>query len=332
MTAPANRVGVLLVNLGTPEGTDYFSVRRYLKEFLSDPRVIETNRAVWWMLLNGVILTIRPTRTGRAYKQIWNRERNESPLRTITRAQAEGLSGKLSTLAKITVDWAMRYGEPSIGDRLRRLKGEGHDRILLAPLYPQYAAATTATAVDAAGDALKKMRWQPAMRTLPPYYDHPAYIGALAESVRQHLDGLAWKPDKILASFHGLPQILVDKGDPYYDQCLATARLVAEKMGLADTQFSQVFQSRFGRSEWLKPYAVSTIAELAKAGTRNLVVFCPGFAADCVETLEEVAIGLAETFAHNGGEHFSLVPCLNDSPGSLDMLSRLIRQELEGWL
>ncbi len=332
MTASANRIGVLLVNLGTPEGTDYLSVRRYLKEFLWDPRVVEGNRALWWILLNGVILTVRPTRTGRAYKKIWNRERNESPLRTITRAQAAGLSAKLSSLTQVTVDWAMRYGQPAIGDSLRKLKDEGHDRLLIAPLYPQYAASTTASVVDKAGDALREMRWQPALRTLPPYYDHPVYIAALAASVRQHLAGLDWKPDKILASFHGLPQIVVDKGDPYHRHCLATARLFAEKMGLGEGEFAHVFQSRFGRSEWLKPYAVDTVAELAKSGARNLVMFCPGFAADCVETLEEVAIGLAETFTESGGEHFSLVPALNDSPGSLDMLSRLIQQELQGWL
>ncbi len=332
MTASGNRIGVLIVNLGTPDGTDYLSVRRYLKEFLWDPRVVEGNRALWWILLNGVILTLRPTRSGRAYMKIWNQERNKSPLRTITRAQAAGLSARLSSLTQVTVDWAMRYGTPRIGDRLRKLKEEGHDRILLAPLYPQYSAATTASVADKAGDALRKMRWQPAMRTLPPYFDHPAYIAALAESVRRHLAGLDWKPDKILASFHGLPQSFVDKGDPYYDQCLATVRLFAAKMGLAEGELAQVFQSRFGRSEWLKPYARSTVAGLARSGMRNLVMFCPGFAADCVETLEEVAIGLAETFAENGGEHFSLVPALNDSPGSLDMLATLIRQELQGWL
>jgi ferrochelatase len=253
-------------------------------------------------------------------------------LRTITRAQAAGLSARLSPSIQVTVDWAMRYGEPSIGDRLHKLKSEGHGRILIAPLYPQYSAATTASVADKAGDALKEMRWQPAIRTLPPYYDHPAYISAVAQSVRSHLNALPWKPEKILASFHGLPQICADKGDPYYRQCLESAQLVAEELGFSGDEFAHVFQSRFGRAEWLKPYAVNTITELARSGTRNVVVFCPGFAADCVETLEEVAIGLAETFAENGGDHFSLVPALNATPGSLDMLSTLIRQELQGWL
>lgn len=331
MTEPASRIGVLIVNLGTPDGTGYLAVRRYLKEFLWDRRVIEANRALWWLVLNGVILSFRPARSGRAYRRIWNEKLDESPLRTITRAQSAGLAAKFASTG-VTVDWAMRYGTPAIGDRLKKLTEDGHDRILIVPLYPQYSAATTATAVDKAADALREMRLQPAIRTLPPYYDHPAYIAALAASVRRHLEGLAWKPEKILASFHGLPKAYADKGDPYHRQCLETARLLAGELGLAEDAFGVVFQSRFGRAEWLQPYAVDTVSELARSGLRNLVMVCPGFAADCVETLEEVAIGLAETFAADGGVNFSLVPALNDSPQSLDMLARLIRQELQGWL
>jgi ferrochelatase len=332
MRRPGERIGVLLVNLGTPDRTDYLSVRRYLKEFLWDPRVVETNRALWWVLLHGVILTLRPTKSGRAYRKIWNAANDESPLRTITRAQAAGLASKFSPSEPVTVEWAMRYGEPSIASRIARLKDDGHDRILIAPLYPQYSATTTATVVDKVGEALRAMRWQPAIRTLPAYYDHPAYIAAIAESVRRHLAGLSWKPEKILASFHGLPRTYVEKGDPYYGHCRETARLISEALGLGGERFSVMFQSRFGRAEWLKPYAVDTIIELARAGVRNIVVVCPGFAADCVETLEEVALGLSETFADHGGKNFSLVPALNDSPGSIDMLDRLIRQELQGWL
>jgi ferrochelatase len=332
MTRSGGRIGVLLVNLGTPQGTDYLAVRRYLKEFLWDRRVVETNRALWWLILNGVILTFRPCKSGRAYRKIWNKEGNESPLRTITRAQAAALGSKFSPAEPVRVEWAMRYGEPSIVSRLGRLKDEGHDRILIAPLYPQYSAATTATVLDKVGEALAGMRRQPAIRTLPPYYDHPAYIEAVAHSVRHHIAGLGWQPETILASFHGLPRSYVDKGDPYYEQCLETARLVADRLELGSDRFSVVFQSRFGRAEWLKPYAVDKVIERARAGVRNIVVTCPGFAADCVETLEEVAIGLAETFAENGGEKFSLVPALNDSAESIDMLARLIRQELQGWL
>jgi ferrochelatase len=285
------------------------------------------------LILNAVVLTIRPGNSARAYKKIWNDELDESPLRTITRAQAAGLAALLSpSTQQVTVDWAMRYGEPSIGNRLNKLNNDGHGRILIVPLYPQYSATTTATVVDKVGEALRGVRWQPAIRTLPAYYDRAAYIAAVAQSIRSHLDTLAWKPEKILASFHGLPQTYADEGDPYYRQCLETARLVAADLGLGRDRFAHVFQSRFGRGEWLKPYALDTIVELAKSGIRNVVVVCPGFAADCIETLEEVGIGLAETFKQHGGKNFSLVPALNDSPGSLDMLAKLIRQELAGWL
>ena len=329
---PARRTGVLLINLGTPEATSYWPMRRYLKEFLSDRRVIETNPVLWWFILNGIILTIRPKKSGHAYDAIWNRERNESPLKTFTRGQSEKLAAALADRPQLLVDWAMRYGLPPVAERLQALKDQGCDRILLAPLYPQYSAATTATALDKAYDALRTMRWQPAIRTVPPYYDHPAHIDALAQSLSAHLKSLPWTPDLILASFHGLPQAYFDAGDPYHCHCQKTARLLREKLGLPADKLKLVFQSRFGRAEWLKPYAQATVEELPAQGIRNLVMISPGFASDCVETLEEVGIGLKETFLHKGGQNFSLAPCLNDGPESIRMLETLITQELQGWL
>jgi ferrochelatase len=325
-------VGVLLINLGTPEDFSYWPVRRYLKEFLSDRRVIETNRLLWWFILNGVILTSRPRRTGEAYAKIWNRALNESPLKTITRAQAEALKAEFAGNATVTISWAMRYGEPRLAGELQVLRAAGHDRILLAPLYPQYSASTTATALDEVYGALAKMRWQPAIRTLPPYYDDPLYIDALAKSIRSHIDKLGWKPERLLVSFHGLPVSYVERGDPYYEQCLETAQLLKRSLKLGDDEFVLAFQSRFGRAEWLKPYADKSVAELAAGGCRRLLAVCPGFSADCVETLEEVAIGLRKTFLDHGGKEFDTVPCLNESAPSITMLSGLIRRELLGWI
>lgn len=319
------------MNLGTPEATSYWPMRRYLKEFLSDRRVIETNQVLWWFILNGIILTRRPQKSGEAYEKIWNKALNESPLKTITRGQSEKLQEALKDRPETVVDWAMRYGQPPVAARIEALKAEGCDRILFVPLYPQYSAATTATALDKCFDALKTMRWQPAIRSLPPYFDHPAYIEALAKSLKQHIEGLPWKPDLILASFHGLPREYLTKGDPYYCHCMKTARLLREKMKLSPEQLQVVFQSRFGRAEWLQPYAQGTIEGLPAKGVKNLVMIMPGFSADCVETLEEVAIGLDETFKHAGGANFSAVPCLNDSPASIGMLEILVRQELQGW-
>lgn len=323
------KIGVLLINLGTPEDTSYWPMRRYLQEFLSDRRVIETNPALWWLILNGVILNIRPQRSGHAYARIWNRKRNESPLKTITRAQAEKLA---AIVPEATVDWAMRYGLPPLAERLARLRHGGCERILLFPLYPQYSAATTATALDKAYDALKAMRWQPAIRTVPPYYAHPAYIAALADSLGGFLDRLPWRPDVILASFHGLPLSYVTAGDPYGRHCQETAWRLAERMGLSPDGLKLVFQSRFGRAQWLRPYAQKAVEQLPSRGVKNLVMVMPGFAADCVETLEEVAIGLAETFREHGGINFAAAPCLNDSRHSVDMLAAIARQELAGWI
>jgi ferrochelatase len=324
------RVGVLLVNLGTPEATDYWSMRAYLKEFLSDKRVIEVNRLLWWLVLNVIILTVRPKKSGHAYDRIWNRELNESPLKTITRAQAEKLAGRLG--GSVVVDWAMRYGKPAMKAGIEGLKAQGCERILVFPLYPQYCAATTATVNDAAFDALKAMRWQPALRTVPAYHDDPAYIAALAESVRAHLKSLDWQPHTLLASFHGLPEDYFAKGDPYHCHCQKTARLLREALDWPEERFVVAFQSRFGKAEWLKPYTDETVAGLAKQGVRELAVITPGFAADCVETLEEIAIGAGEIFKANGGDRFTVVPCLNDGEASMAMLEAIVRRELAGWI
>ena len=326
------KIGILLINLGTPEATSYWPMRRYLKEFLSDRRVIEVNRAVWWLILNGIILTTRPKKSGHAYEQIWNKELNESPLKTITRSQSEKLLARFSDQPGVVVDWGMRYGLPPVGERIKALKEQGCDRILLFPLYPQYSATTSATALDKAYDALKEMRWQPAIRTVPPYFDSPAYIEALAVSLERHLKQLDWVPDQILASFHGLPQDYFLDGDPYHCHCMKTARLLAQRMGLPPERLKVVFQSRFGKAEWLQPYAQDTVEGLPAKGIKNLVMIMPGFASDCVETLEEVAIGLGETFRENGGVNFSAVPCLNDAPESIVMMETIVRRELQGWL
>jgi protoporphyrin/coproporphyrin ferrochelatase len=326
------KLGLLLMNLGTPEATDYWSMRKYLKEFLSDRRVIEVNRVLWWLILNLVILSFRPTKSGHAYKEIWNKDRNESPLKTITRAQSEKLSAAFANTKNLIVDWAMRYGQPPVKQRLEALKSQGCDRIVLFPLYPQYSAATTATALDKAYDALKDMRWQPAIRTVPPYFDHPAYIDAIAASLKSHLATLNWKPDRILIAFHGLPREYLDKGDPYHCHCQKTARLVREKLKLSSDFAQLVFQSRFGRAEWLKPYAQDTVEDLPAQGVKNLVMISPGFASDCVETLEELGIGLKETFLEKGGQNFSVAPCLNDSETSIKLLARLAKEELIGWI
>jgi ferrochelatase len=328
----AGRIGVLIVNLGTPDATDYWSVRRYLKEFLSDARVIETNRFVWWFILNVIILTVRPARKGRDYDTIWNKERDESPLRTITRSQAEKLGRQMAALdARITVDWAMRYGNPSIASRLAALQQAGCDRILVVPLYPQYSAATTATVADKAFDALKTMRWQPAVRIAPPWPDDPVYIEAVAASLEASLKNLPFRPEVILASFHGMPKDYVLKGDPYYDQCQTTARLLRERLKLGEEEFVLTFQSRFGSAEWLQPYTDMTVKALAERGVKNLAVVTPGFVADCLETLEEIAGENAEIFRHHGGVNFAAIPCLNDSEPGMTVLGQIVTRELKGW-
>ena len=331
----SGRVGALLVNLGTPAATDYWSMRRYLKEFLSDPRVIETPRWLWWPILNLVILTRRPGPKGRDYDAIWNKERNEGPLRTITRAQAEKLAEALSAApgeGRLDVDWAMRYGKPSIPERLAALQEKGCDRILLVPLYPQYCAATTATVCDKAFETLKRLRWQPTLRVAAPYYDDPIYIDALARSTRDALGKLDFEPEILLASFHGIPQSYFDRGDPYYCHCAKTTRLLREALGLPEEKMRMTFQSRFGPTQWLQPYTAETVKALGAAGVKRLAVLTPGFAADCLETLEEIGVENAGYFKAAGGEKFAALPCLNDSDEGMRVLESLARRELSGWV
>jgi ferrochelatase len=329
---PSRRIGVLLVNLGTPDATDYWSMRRYLSEFLSDRRVIEVNRVKWWLVLNLIILTFRPARKGRDYDKIWNRERNESFLKTITRSQADKLGATLANDPRLLVDWAMRYGNPSIRSKLDAMQAAGCDRILLVPLYPQYAAATSATVCDKAFEALATMRWQPALRVAPAYYDEPVYIEALAASIEDSLAKLTFKPEVIIASFHGMPEEYLAKGDPYYCQCHKTARLLRERLKLDDKQLMLTFQSRFGPAEWLKPYTDVTVKALAERGVKNLAVITPGFSSDCLETLEEIAMENADIFRAAGGENFAAIPCLNDSPGGMKVIEDVVARELKGWI
>ena len=326
------RIGVLLLNLGTPDATDYWSMRRYLKEFLSDRRVIEEPRWKWWPILNLIILTVRPGPKGRDYQSIWNKERDEGPLKTITRDQAEALAVRLSTGGRVIVDWAMRYANPTTRSRIQALMEQGCDRILLVPLYPQYAAATTATACDQAFRALMKMRWQPAVRVAPAYHDDPAYIAALADSVERHLKGLDFEPEVIVASFHGMPEKYLHQGDPYHCQCLKTSRLVRERLGLPVERWVTSFQSRFGNDVWLQPYTDATIERLARSGIKRLAIVAPGFSADCLETLEELDVENREIFLEHGGEQFSYIPALNASPAGIDVIEAVVRRELMGWI
>jgi len=330
--ARAERVGVLLVNLGTPDSADARGVRIYLKEFLSDPRVIEDQGLLWKLVLHGIILRIRPGRKARDYQKIWNREKNESPLKTITRAQSEKLAEAISDHDHVVVDWAMRYGNPSIRSRIDALTSQGCDRLLVVPLYPQYSAATSATVCDEVFRVLGDMRAQPTLRVTPPYYDDPDYIEALAVSINTHLANLPFQPEIIVASFHGMPQKYVDKGDPYQAQCIATTDALRKRMGLDASKLKLTFQSRFGFDAWLQPYTDKTMEQLAKDGVRRIAVVTPGFSADCLETLEEIAQQNAEIFKHNGGEHFAAIPCLNDSDPGMDVIRQLVLRELQGWI
>jgi len=329
----SGKIGVLIANLGTPDATDYSSMRRYLKEFLSDKRVIEDNSLIWKLVFNLIILTRRPASKGRDYDSIWNRELNESPLKTITRSQAQKLAGYLAGIdGRIEVEWGMRYGNPSVGSAIDALMAKGCDRILYVPLYPQYAAATTATACDAAFRHLMTLRWQPTLRVAPPYHDDPAYIAALASSMRETLAKLPFTPEVILASFHGIPQDYFDKGDPYYCHCAKTTRLLREALGYNEAQLRMTFQSRFGTAEWIKPYTDKTVEALAKQGIRNLAIVTPGFSADCLETLEEIAVENGDIFKANGGENFAAIPCLNDSEQGMDVIRSVVLRELKGWV
>ena len=330
--AGRERIGVLLVNLGTPDTADAAGVRVYLKEFLSDPRVIEKQGLFWKLVLNGIILNTRPRRKARDYLKIWNTEKNESPLKTITRDQSEKLAADIADRGHIIVDWAMRYGNPSMRSRIEALTAQGCDRLLVVPLYPQYSAATSATVCDEVFRVLGEMRAQPTLRVTPPYYDDPDYVEALATSIDTHLLAQSFKPDVIVASFHGMPQAYVDKGDPYYEQCVATTEALRKRMGLDASKLMLTFQSRFGFDAWLQPYTDKTVAKLAKDGVKRLAVITPGFSADCLETLEEIAQENAEIFKHNGGEAFTAIPCLNDSGPGMDVIRQLVLRELQGWI
>jgi len=333
VTLPAEKTGVLIANLGTPDGYDYRSMRRYLSEFLSDRRVIDYPAWKWQPLLQAVILTKRPFTSGAAYKSIWNHDAGESPLMTITRAQTAALATALRDLYgdAVEVDFCMRYGNPSTADRLRRMVAAGCRRILFFPLYPHYAGATTATANDAFFRALGAEKWQPAVRTVPAYFDHPAYIAALAGSVRA-----AWQaadpPELLLASYHGMPQRYRDAGDPYSCQCLKTTRLLGESLGWPEGQIRTSFQSRFGPEEWLQPYTVEEVARLARSGVRRLAVIAPAFAADCIETLEEIRAEIGDAFVGAGGQSFTYIPCLNDDAAHIQALAQIAADNLQGWL
>jgi ferrochelatase len=326
-------IGLLLVNLGTPDAADAPAVRRYLKEFLTDRRVIENNSFLWRMLLNGLVLPLRSRRKARDYRKIWNEEKNESPFKTITRSQAEKLSGILEPLGEhVIVDWAMRYANPTIASRLEGLIKRGCDRIVIMPLYPQYAAATTATVCDEVFKFLMGLRRQPALRIMPAYYEDPYYIEVLSSTLKAQLKDLPFDPEAILASYHGMPKEYVDKGDPYESQCVRTTHLLREQLGYDESQLMMAFQSRFGRGRWLKPYTIETVKALAKRGVKNLVVITPGFSSDCLETLEEIAVENAHVFKRYGGKNFAAIPCLNDSEAGMLMIWQLAMRELKGWV
>jgi protoporphyrin/coproporphyrin ferrochelatase len=318
------KVGVLLINLGTPNSPEPGAVKLYLREFLSDPRVIEIPQLVWQPILRGIILNTRPKKSAHAYKQVWTDQ--GSPLAAITARQARALAGAFG--ADVIVDHAMRYGKPAIGERLGWLQSQGCERILIAPLYPQYCAATTATANDAAFAHLRRLRWQPAVRTLPPYHDDPLYIDALKRRTEDALAALDFEPEALLASFHGMPRRTLELGDPYHCHCHKTARLLADAMG---RELILTFQSRFGRAKWLEPATDKVLEGLPGKGVRKVAIVAPGFSADCLETLEELAIRGRASFLAAGGTDFAFLPCLNDSAPGIDMLRGMIGRELEGW-
>ena len=330
--SPKRKTGVMLVNLGTPDGTDYAPMRRYLAEFLSDRRVIEWPRAIWLPILHGIVLMRRPTKSGAAYKTIWNNDKNESYLRTYTREQAEKLAVPLRDHENVVVDWAMRYGNPSIEEVTKRLLEQGCEQIVMFPLYPQYSATTTATVNDKFFEALMKLRYQPAIRTVPDYHNEQVYIEALAISIEKHIASTGVDPEVVIASYHGIPQSYARKGDPYPQQCFETTRLLRERLGWDEKKLISCFQSRFGPEEWLQPYTDKTVEKLAREGVKSLAVFNPGFVSDCLETLEEMAVEADDIFKQAGGEHFTHIPCLNTSDEGMAVIETMVRRELEGWL
>ena len=317
------KTGILLVNLGTPDSTRWLDVRKYLKEFLSDRRVIEVNPIIWQVILHLFILTLRPSKSAHAYKKIWLKEKNESPLLYFTRSQSEELKKRIGSETLI-VDFAMRYGNPSIRSKLNLLKDKGCENIIILPLYPQYAAATTATVCDEVYRSLMQMRWQPSLQIIPHYESEPFYIEALIKSIKEKVKAINWKPDLILASYHGIPKSYFDQGDPYQCYCQKTTRLVKEKF--SEIEIQTTFQSRFGPKEWLKPYTDKTLESLPAQGKKNILVICPGFASDCVETLEEINIQGKESFIKNGGKNFDLIPCLNDSSDHIQLFQTLVER------
>jgi protoporphyrin/coproporphyrin ferrochelatase len=337
-SAGPRNVGVLLSNLGTPDGTDYWSVRRFLAEFLSDRRVIEAPRLLWFFVLNALILTTRPQRKGKDYATIWNRDLDESPLKTITRSQADKLQRTLQNglfdkaRSKVIVEWGMRYGNPSLKTAMERLTAEGCDRILFVPLYPQYSAATSATACDKVFEVLASMRNQPALRVAAPYYDDDVYIDEIACSVAERLEQIDFDPEVIIASFHGMPLDTRIKGDPYYAQCQRTTDLLRLRLRLPRDRLIMTFQSRFGRAEWLKPYTDETIKALASRGIKRLAVVTPGFSADCLETIEEIGSENADHFFAAGGQAFARIDCLNDGESGMRVIESIVRRELSGWI
>jgi ferrochelatase len=331
---PPARIGVVLANLGTPDATDYWSMRRYLDEFLSDRRVIDYPRWKWQPLLQTIILTRRPFTSGANYRKIWNTEADESPLLTITREQTAALAAHLAERHgdRLVVDFAMRYGNPSTASVIERMQAAGCERIVFFPLYPQYSATTTATANDEAFRALMRLRWQPAFRTVPAYHDHPLYIEALARSVEEAYAGLAERPDVLVTSYHGMPERYLAEGDPYFCHCHKTTRLLRDRLGPDFGEVVLSFQSRFGSEEWLKPYTVEEVARLAGEGRRRLAIMAPVFAADCVETLEEIREEIRHAFLAAGGEEFIYIPCLNARPDHVAMMAAIVERELAGWL
>jgi ferrochelatase len=331
---PANkgRIGVLLSNLGTPDATDYSSVRRYLAEFLSDGRVIELPKWKWYPVLYGIVLNTRPQKTGANYRTIWNTEKDESPMRTICNAQTDALARAFAGDPRVAVELGMRYGNPSIASALDRLVAQGCDRIVFFPLYPQYSATSTATANDQLFRALMRLRHQPAVRTVPAYYDEPAYIEALAASVRDHLATLDFEPEVVLASYHGIPKRYAANGDPYPEHCHETTRLLRASLGWEENRLLTTFQSLFGREEWIRPYTDETVRRLAGEGVKRIAIVNPGFSADCIETLEEIDGEVRGIFTDAGGEKFTHIPCLNVRDDGMAMVEAIVRRELEGWL
>ena len=329
-----NRVGILLANLGTPDDYSYWPMRRYLNEFLSDKRVIDYPSWKWQPILQGIILSKRPFSSGKAYKSIWNHDQGESPLMTITRDQTAKLRAAMHEHYgdRVMVDFCMRYGNPSTRSKVHQMVTEGCDRMLFFPLYPQYAGATTATANDQFFRALMQEAWQPASRTVPAYFDEPAYIDALATSVGRAYATTEVKPDVLVCSYHGMPERYLQQGDPYHCQCVKTSRLLKERLGWPDDQLVSTFQSRFGPEEWLKPYTVDHVADLARQGKKNIAVIAPAFSADCIETLEEINEEIKESFEEAGGKSFTYIPCLNDDDSHIAALSKVIKDNLRGWL